>query len=284
MFSKKPLITVFILIVSCSAFSWFCVRSLPDVRPLTDLQHNMTLIAKDGEGRQYRYVLGPRNPHWTPLAQIPPALQWAVIVAEDDTFYQHNGFNVSAMRDALWENIKRHRPVRGGSTITQQLAKNLYLSKKKSLVRKVKEAAIAWKLERYLNKSRILELYFNVIEWGPGVYGVEAASWYYFRKPPVNMNFCESVLLAAIIPSPKRYNPLRYPERALERYKTVLSLMLISKLITVDQYKIACAVQFYVDPLDHTLCIGPQWEEEQEGEREAKGDQESVTSDSDEAI
>jgi monofunctional biosynthetic peptidoglycan transglycosylase len=263
---KHHFIAGLILIASWSALIWVIARSLPDVRPLKNPQFTITLMLRDATGKKVPLVVGPRNPHWTPFSRIPSALQWAVIVAEDDTFYQHNGFNLSAMRDALWENIKRRRPVRGGSTITQQLAKNLYLSKKKSLARKVKEAAIAWKLERYLNKNRILELYFNVIEWGPGVYGVEAASWHYFRKPPVNMNFCECVLLAAIIPSPKRYNPLRYPERALERYKTVLSLMLTSKLITADVYEIACAVQLYVDPLDHTLCIGPQWEEEQEGE------------------
>lgn len=281
---KHPLIASLILIASWGALIWVITRSFPDVRPLKNPQYAMTLMVRDAVGKHVPFVVGPSNPHWTPLAQIPPALQWAVIVAEDDTFYQHNGFNFSAMREALWEDIKRRRPIRGGSTITQQLAKNLYLSKKKSFVRKVKEAAITWKLERYLDKKRILELYFNVIEWGPGVYGVEAASWHYFRKPPLSMNFCECVLLAAIIPNPKRYNPLRYPERALERYKTVLSLMLTSKLITADVYKIASAVQLNVDPLDHTLSIGPQWKEEQEGESETKEDHVSVTSDSDEPI
>jgi monofunctional biosynthetic peptidoglycan transglycosylase len=281
---KHHFITSLILIASWSALIWVIARSLPDVRPLKNPQFTITLMVRDATGKKLPFVVGPRNPHWTPLAQIPPALQWAVIVAEDDTFYQHNGFNVSAMRDALWENIKRRRPVRGGSTITQQLAKNLYLSREKSLSRKLKEALITCKLERHLSKNRIIELYVNVIEWGQGIYGVEAASWHYFRESPADLNFFESVLLAAIIPSPTLYNPHRYPERALKRYKKVLSLMLISKLITADVYEIACAVQLYVDPLDHTLRIGPQWEEEQEGASEAKGEQESVTSDSDDAI
>ena len=262
MVSKKTLITGFILIPFCSALLWFFTHSLPDVRPLTDPQHNMILVVKDGEGERYPLVLGPNNPHWTPFSQIPLALLWTVIVAEDDTFYQHNGFNVSAIRDALWEDIKRRRFVRGGSTITQQLAKNLYLSKKKSFVRKLKEAAIAWKLERHLDKNRILELYLNIIEWGPGVYGIEEAGWHYFRKPPADLNFFECVMLAAIIPSPQRYNPCCHPERALERYKTVLSLMHTSKLITADQYKIACAVELKLDPWDQTLFICPVQEDQ----------------------
>ena len=100
---KRPLFTAFLLLASCSALLWLFSLSLPDVHPLKDPQHNMTLIATDGEGTKYPFVLGPRNPRWIPLAQIPLALQWAVIVAEDDTFYHHNGFNVSAMRDALWK-------------------------------------------------------------------------------------------------------------------------------------------------------------------------------------
>jgi monofunctional biosynthetic peptidoglycan transglycosylase len=283
MFSKKTLIVGFVLIAFCSALLWFVTHSLPDVRPLTDPQHNMILVVKDGEGKIHPFVLGPGNPQWISLYQIPPALQWAVVVAEDDTFYQHNGFNFVAIRDALWEDIKRRRLVRGGSTITQQLAKNLYLSKNKSLVRKLKEAAIALKLERHLSKNRILELYLNIIEWGPGVYGVEAASWHYFHKLPADLNFFESVLLAAIIPSPQRYNPLRYPERALERYQTVLSLMLTSKLITADQYEIASAVQLYVDPLDTIRFIFPQWERE-EGGQEGGEERECVPAKPDEPI
>jgi monofunctional biosynthetic peptidoglycan transglycosylase len=275
--SKKTLIAGLVLIGSYSVLLWLLVHSLPDVRPLINTHYNMTLTVRDEDGKQIPFILGPRNPLWTPLSEIPPDLQWAVIVAEDDTFYHHNGFNFTAIRDALWENIKRRKPVRGGSTITQQLAKNLYLSKKKSLERKLKEAVIAWKLERHLDKDRILELYLNIIEWGPGVFGVEEASWHYFRKPPADLNFFECVLLAAIIPSPQRYNPIRYPERALDRYKTVLSLMLISKLITADQYVIADAVQLNVDPLDHTLYIGPLGKEEKEGESGDSSEQENMT-------
>jgi monofunctional biosynthetic peptidoglycan transglycosylase len=255
MLRKKTIIAGLILIASWSAVPWIFSRSLPDVRPLKDRRYTMTLTVNDAQGKQIPFMLGPRNPRWTPLAAVPPVLQWGVIVAEDDTFYQHNGFNFAAIRDALWEDIRELEFVRGGSTITQQLAKNLYLSREKSLSRKIEEAVITKKLERHLSKKRILELYLNVIELGPGVYGVEAASGYYFHTSAADLNFYQSVLLAAIIPSPGRYNPFRYPARALRRYQTVVSLLYRSKFITQEQYNIASAVQLAVDEQNNTLSI-----------------------------
>jgi monofunctional biosynthetic peptidoglycan transglycosylase len=255
---RHPFIAGLILIAAWSVLVWVFVASLPDVRPLKSPRYNMTLMVRDQKGRKIPFIVGPRNPDWTPLAQIPPALQWGVIVAEDDTFYEHNGFNFAAMRDALWDDIKERRFVRGGSTITQQLAKNLYLSREKSLSRKFKEAIITCKLERHLSKKRILELYLNAIEWSPGVHGVGEASRHYFHKSPEDLDFFESILLAAIIPSPRLYNPLRYPDRALDRYRTVVWLMYRSKLITLEQYNIAYAIQFRVDPEQDTIIISPR--------------------------
>jgi monofunctional biosynthetic peptidoglycan transglycosylase len=255
---KHPFIAGFILIASWSALVWVFVSSLPDVRPFKSPRYNMTLIVRDTKGRKVPFIVGQQNPDWTPLADIPPALQWGVIVAEDDTFYEHNGFNFAAMRDALWEDIKERKFVRGGSTITQQLAKNLFLSREKSLSRKLKEAIITCKLERHLSKKRILELYLNAIEWSPGVHGVGEASRHYFHKSPDDLDFFESILLAAIIPSPRLYNPLRYPERALDRYRTVVWLMYKSKFITLQQYNIAYAIQFHVDPSQDAIIISPR--------------------------
>lgn len=277
---KHPFIAALILIAMWGALVWMIARSLPDVRPLKNSQYTMTLMVCDATGKKVSFVVGPSNPYWTPFSRIPSVLQRAIIVAEDDTFYHHTGFNFAAMRDALWENIKRRKPIRGGSTITQQLAKNLYLSREKSLSRKLKEAVIAYQLERHLSKNRIIELYVNAIEWGPGIYGLGTASWQYFRKSPDDLNFFESVLLAAIIPSPRLYNPYRYPERALKRYKKVLSLMLTSKFITNDQYEIASAIQLHVDPSDNTLLILPLWEEEAAGmEEENEGTEENEARD-----
>ena len=266
----RPLLAGLILIVSYVTVGGVYLHTLPDVTPLKNRRYSMTLIVRDENRKKVPFVVGESNPYWVPFAHIPPALLWGVVVAEDDTFYHHNGFNFAAIRDALWEDIKRLKPVRGGSTITQQLAKNLYLSKEKSFARKFKEAAITCTLEWNLSKNRILELYLNVIEWGPGVYGVGMASWHYFHKSPAELDFFESILLAAIIPSPTRYDPFRYPERALDRYETVAWLMYNSKFITLEQYEIACDVQLSVDQLDHTLSIGPPREGENQEEETKK--------------
>ena len=257
MLRKKSIIAVLILLAVWSALLWIFSYALPDVRPLKDRRYSMTLMVNDAAGKKITFVLGPRNPRWTPLAAIPAALQWGVVVAEDASFYQHDGFDFGALRDALWEDLRELEAVRGGSTITQQLAKNLYLSREKSLSRKIKEAIITRKLERHLSKKRILELYLNVIELSPGTYGVGAASWRYFHTSPSDLNFYQSILLAAIIPSPKRYNPYRYPERALDRYRTVVSLLYKAKLITLAQYNIASSVRLDVDPQTNILYIVP---------------------------
>ena len=151
---------------------------------------------------------------WVSLTYIPRHFQRAVILAEDASFWVHRGFDWHEVKAAMRENWKRGRVVRGGSTITQQLAKNLYLSPERSIYRKIKEMVITYRLERSLSKSRILELYLNIIELGPGIFGVGAASQYYFGIPPSRMSFTQAVLLAATIPAPLRNNPRR-PTRTL---------------------------------------------------------------------
>lgn len=255
---RRPILAITILLAVWGLFIYLLLSDLPDVRPLKSPRHNMRIMVRNARGKQVPFIVGPRNPFWTPLTDIPAALQWGVIVAEDDTFYEHHGFNFAAMRDAILEDIKERRFVRGGSTITQQLAKNLYLSGKKSLWRKFKEALITLRLERHLSKRRILELYLNVIEFAPGIRGVGAASRHYFGKPPQQIDFFESILLAAVIPSPRLYNPLLYPERALRRYKTVVRLLYRSRLITAEQYEIATAVRFMPDPVMGIITISPE--------------------------
>ena len=138
---------------------------------------------------------------WRPLSAISPYLKRAVIIAEDDTFFTHNGFNLTEIKRALatWRQGKR---LRGASTITQQLAKNLYLSPSRNPLRKLRESIIAWRLEGSLEKPRILEIYLNVVEWGAGVYGAEAASQHYFGKGADHLTRREAAYLAAIIPNP----------------------------------------------------------------------------------
>lgn len=162
---------------------------------------------------------------WVPLKQIPNVVIDAVIVAEDGTFWSHSGFDWFEFKESLLRNLREFRFARGASTITQQLVKNLYLSSSKDPFRKLKEWILTWKMERTLSKSRILELYLNVIEWGNGVYGVEAAANYYFGKSASALTREESARLAAIIPNPKRYRADSDSRYVLHRTRMILSRM-----------------------------------------------------------
>jgi monofunctional biosynthetic peptidoglycan transglycosylase len=144
---------------------------------------------------------------WRRLSDISPYLQHAVILAEDDTFFQHNGFDVEQLKRAMRVNWQRKRMAFGASTLTQQLARTLYLSSHKNILRKAKEALIARRLEKTLTKQRILELYLNVVEWGPNVYGAEAASRHFFGTSAAALTPDQAIALAVILPSPRRWDP-----------------------------------------------------------------------------
>jgi monofunctional biosynthetic peptidoglycan transglycosylase len=203
---------------------WFV--TLPDVSSLAKADPPTTTFIEArkaevvGKGRSFelRWI-------WMPLARISPHLKRAVIVAEDATFYRHEGFDWEGLKEAVTRNWKKGTLHRGGSTITQQLAKNLYLSADKSLFRKVHEALITWKLERSLTKKRILELYLNVAEWGRGVYGAEAAARHYFHKAAEDLSPDEAALLAAMLPAPRQYDPLQITPYLAKRQKEILKKM-----------------------------------------------------------
>lgn len=142
---------------------------------------------------------------WVPLSRVSPYVMKAVIIAEDDKFWSHEGFDFEAMQKALEKDIKKKKFKAGGSTISQQLAKNLYLSPSKNPIRKLKEAILTWRLERNLSKRRIMELYLNVAEWGDGIYGIEAAARKHYGKSAAGLTARESAVLAAVIPNPRRY-------------------------------------------------------------------------------
>ncbi len=152
-----------------------------------------------------------------PLSRIAPNLQHAVIAAEDARFYQHRGFDWHAMQLAAENDVDGGRRLRGGSTIDQQLVKNLFLGTERSLLRKGAEFTLVPVAELVLGKRRILELYLNVVEWGPGVYGAEAACRYYFREPARSVGREQAAELAAILPAPRR----RRPER-MGRYSGII--------------------------------------------------------------
>jgi monofunctional glycosyltransferase len=210
--------------------SWilFEVVTLPfgDVRRLRTNNPTETAFMREHEeqareqGKPFKKVL-----RWIPLRDIPRDVINAVIISEDGTFWSHSGFDWFEFRESIERNLKEGRAARGASTITQQLAKNLYLSSSKNPLRKLKEWILTWYIEQSLSKQRILEIYLNVIEWGWGIYGIEGASQHYFGKPASALSRTEAARLAAVIPNPRRYRvdkETRYLER---RSELILSRM-----------------------------------------------------------
>ncbi|MDE3155533.1 MAG: monofunctional biosynthetic peptidoglycan transglycosylase [Acidobacteriota bacterium] len=208
---------------ACLAYAYL---TLPDVRPLRTANPVETAFMRlRAEQARARGETPRRRQRWVGYAHIASDLKRAVLVAEDDAFWQHEGVDVTQMREALTEDLERGRMVRGASTITQQLAKNLYLSPSRNPVRKFEELILARRLEATLTKRRIFELYLNVIEWGDGIYGAEAAAETYFHKPASALTPDEAALLAGAIINPRRYNPAHPPPRLLRRQRLILRRM-----------------------------------------------------------
>jgi monofunctional biosynthetic peptidoglycan transglycosylase len=162
---------------------------------------------------------------WVPLSRVSRSLIQAVISSEDQNFFGHGGIDWAAIKESAETNVKRGRAVRGGSTLTQQLAKNLYFGTEKSLTRKLREAIVTHWLEEDLSKVRILTLYLNVIEWGDGIYGCEAAAETWFGRPCADLSVEEAAGLAGMIPNPRRISPKASPQRYERARRRVLWLM-----------------------------------------------------------
>jgi monofunctional biosynthetic peptidoglycan transglycosylase len=190
------------LLLGWGAFEWW---SLPDVSGLARTPPVRTALmdlrAAEGAARG-------RTPRlsqvWVPLGSISPHLRNAVVVAEDVGFYWHGGVDFAELKEALRRDLKAGRLLRGGSTLTMQLARTLYLSPRKTPLRKLREMLLAWRLEAALSKDRILELYLNLVEWGEGIYGAEAAAREYFGKGAADLTPHEAAALAARLPNPRR--------------------------------------------------------------------------------
>ena len=200
--------------------------TLPDVRPLRTSNPATTAFMelRDREARA-KGKTPRRVQRWVSYGRISPDLKRAVLVAEDDAFWQHEGVDFEQLQESIVKDWARRQFSRGGSTITQQLAKNLYLSPSKNPLRKVREWVIARRLEAELKKARILELYLNVIEWGDGIYGVDAAARIYFSKSAAELEPAESALLAAAIVNPRLLNPAHPGTRLLRRQQLILRRM-----------------------------------------------------------
>ena len=183
---------------------------------------------------------------WAPLKQISPLLQEAVILSEDDLFYHHDGVNVDMMLDAFAVNWRKKGYVRGASTITMQLARNAFLTREKTILRKIRELVLAKRIEKHLTKSQILERYLNIVEWGRNIYGAEAAARYYFGKHASNLNLNEATLLAGMLPNPVYFNPFKRLQSCRRMQKRVLWLLQINRKITKERSAAAYASAVYL--------------------------------------
>ena len=173
---------------------------------------------------------------WASLSQISPYVMKAVIISEDDKFWSHKGFDLDAIQKALEKDIEKGKFKFGGSTISQQLVKNLYLTPSKNPLRKAKETIITWRLERELNKRRILELYLNVVEWGEGIFGIEAAAQHHYGKPAVALSPQEAARLAAVLPNPRRYRP-NGSSKYVEKRATIIYDIMVKRGVVVPEYE-----------------------------------------------
>lgn len=213
---------IFIIFVSLVGFWWFTAVSSIIATP------HVTYLRWFNPGKTafMRYDKND-NLSWQfiPLSKISKLLQQAVVLTEDDQFFVHQGVDIEAIKKAMLIDWKRRTYKRGASTITMQLARNLYLSPRKSLVRKFRELLIALKLERELPKERILELYLNVSEWGNGIYGVSAAARHYFGKNASSLSKHEAAFLAAILPRPRFYDKHRGGPFLNQRIATIERLL-----------------------------------------------------------
>ncbi len=212
--------------VAAFAVAGYFYLALPDVRPLRTVNPATTAFMDLRARQAVEAGKKPRKVHrWVPSGRISASLKRAVLVSEDAAFFSHEGIDFDELQKSLEKDLKEGRFARGGSTITQQLAKNLYLSPSKNPFRKAEEWLIARRLEAELSKRRIFELYLNVIEWGDGIYGAEAASRAYFQKSAAEIGPGEAALMAAAIPSPRRSNPARPSKYLLQRQQVILQRM-----------------------------------------------------------
>jgi len=220
---KKLLALAALFILAVTGYIVWTAFSLPDVSTLIRTNPKTTALMEQ-RAAENKTTLQPLN-GWTPYNRISVYLRNAVVVSEDSAFFQHEGFDWTQIKESVRRDWKDKRFSRGASTITQQLAKNLFLSTSRNPLRKIQEFFIAQRLERELTKTRIFEIYLNVIEWGDSTYGIHAASNRYFGKAPGELLPEEAAVLAAMIPNPRRYTPARNHAFLEKRKNEILDRM-----------------------------------------------------------
>lgn len=202
----------------------------------------------------HQVELCPGDKNYVPLRNIAKHLQQAVVVTEDSSFFEHRGFDIKEIQRSFEKNLEQGRFARGGSTISQQLAKNMFLSAEKSLQRKLMEAVFTVQLEKHLSKNEILERYLNVVQFGPDLYGVKAAAQFYFKKTPAELDLIESAWLAFLLPSPDKYSVSFFKKQltpfARQRLRQIVTNMYRFQRAGEEDYRLA------LGRLDHFLTGG----------------------------
>lgn len=232
---RRKWIVIVLLIVGLLSLLYFLL--MPDLSKLKKENPKKTALieyrekASKEKGKPYKIFQ-----RWVPFSKISSYLVKAVLIAEDDKFWKHEGFDYEAIQKAIEKDLKARKYKVGASTITQQLVKNLYLSPEKSVIRKISEALITWRMEKVLSKKRILELYLNLAEWGDGIFGVEAASRYYYGKSSSELTPQEAARLASVLPNPRKYNPVGGQRYVINRSNLIYSIM-IQRGIVIPEYK-----------------------------------------------
>lgn len=229
------LVWVFIGIIAILLYGFFSF--MPDFKTMTFKEFK--LIAQEGvisklDGKRAHY-------RWSPLEEINRDLLYAVVMGEDASYFEHKGINYDALINAFAENIKRRKFVFGASTISQQVIKNVFLYSSKTLTRKLKELIITRRMENRFSKNQILEIYLNIAEFGPDIFGVHRASAYYFNKEPKQINAAEGAFLALMLPSPKKYHHSIFRNKYIARrhkkkLERILKDMFYKELISPQQY------------------------------------------------
>lgn len=239
---KRLLSYIFLAVICYLVYVAVSLALLPPVSELADRKFSTTIQVKDWQGDYHPFVVGPKNRYWAPSDRIPAEMKWAVIVAEDANFYKHEGFDVKAIKNAIKYDLEKKSLKRGASTITQQTAKNLFLSREKTITRKLKEIYLAYRMEQELTKGRIIEFYLNVAELGPMVYGIGHGAQYYFGKPVSALNARECAFLAAMLPGPRlAYNPYKNLGKVLKRSDMILRLLRQKGVLGETEYQDALA-------------------------------------------
>jgi penicillin-binding protein 1A len=221
-------------VVGGGIYTYMILRDLPDIHTLKDYRPSITTRIYADDGRLIdEFFIEDRR--YISIDRVPRYVAHAFVAAEDSRFFQHEGIDYYGMIRAMIKNLTHGAIVQGGSTITQQLAKTIYLSPERNLTRKIREAVLAYRMDRYLKKYDILNLYLNQIYLGHGTYGIEAASQCYFGKSSINLNLAEAALLAGLPKAPSRYSPFVSLERAKQRQTYALNRMLEDRYITGEE-------------------------------------------------